>query len=42
MLKSALARIGEQQAQYLPQGGVEVGAKRSGLGDTNSHNQVRM
>ena len=42
VLKSALARIGEQQAQYLPQGGVEVGAKRSGLGDTNSHNQVRM
>ncbi|CAD2223721.1 putative lipoprotein, possibly associated with the outermembrane [Pseudoalteromonas sp. 3J6] len=36
VLKSALARIGEQQAQYLPQGGVEVGAKRSGLGDTNS------
>jgi multidrug efflux system outer membrane protein len=36
VLKSALARIGEQQAQYLPQGGVAVGAKRSGLGDTNS------
>jgi len=36
VLKSALARLGEQQAQYLPQGGVEVGAKRSGLGDTNS------
>jgi len=36
VLKSALARIGEQQAQYLPQGGVDVGAKRSGLGDTNS------
>jgi len=36
VLKSALARIGEQQAQYLPQGGVEVGAKRSGLGNTNS------
>ena len=36
VLKSALARIGEQQAQYLPQGGVEVGAKRGGLGDTNS------
>lgn len=36
VLKSALARIGEQQAQYLPQGGVEVGAKRSGLGDTNN------
>lgn len=36
VLKSALARIGEQQAQYLPQGGVAVGAKRSGLGNTNS------
>ena len=36
VLKSALARIGEQQAQYLPQGGIEVGAKRSGLGNTNS------
>lgn len=36
VLKSALARIGEQQAQYLPQGGIEIGAKRSGLGDTNS------
>jgi multidrug efflux system outer membrane protein len=36
VLKSALARLGEQQAQYLPQGGVEVGVKRSGLGDTNS------
>ncbi|MDN3394432.1 MULTISPECIES: TolC family protein [unclassified Pseudoalteromonas] len=36
VLKSALARLGEQQAQYLPQGGVDVGAKRSGLGDTNS------
>jgi len=36
VLKSALARIGEQQAQYLPQDGVAVGAKRSGLGDTNS------
>lgn len=36
VLKSALARIGEQQAQYLPQGSVEVGAKRSGLGDTNN------
>ncbi|BED91117.1 RND transporter [Pseudoalteromonas sp. MM1] len=28
-LKSALARLGEQKAQYLPQGGVEVGAARS-------------
>ncbi|MDN3412222.1 TolC family protein [Pseudoalteromonas sp. APC 3250] len=36
VLKSALARIGEQQAQYLPQGGIEIGAKRSGLGNTNS------
>ncbi|WP_350544711.1 TolC family protein [Pseudoalteromonas sp. 5-MNA-CIBAN-0065] len=36
VLKSALARLGEQQAQYLPQGGVEIGAQRSGLGDTNS------
>ncbi|EWS96656.1 hypothetical protein BG00_17100 [Pseudoalteromonas sp. SCSIO_11900] len=36
VLKSALARIGEQQAQYLPQGGIEVGAKRSGLGNTNN------
>lgn len=36
VLKSALARIGEQQAQYLPKGGIEVGAKRSGLGNTNS------
>ncbi|WP_213609635.1 TolC family protein [Pseudoalteromonas sp.] len=36
VLKSALARIGEQQAQYLPQGGIEIGAKRSGLGDINS------
>ena len=36
VLKSALARLGEQKAQYLPQGGVEVGAQRSGLGDTNS------
>tara|TARA_B100001059_G_C17779037_1_gene553014 strand:- start:26 stop:1438 length:1413 start_codon:yes stop_codon:yes gene_type:complete len=36
LLKSALARLGEQEAQYLPQGGVEVGAQRSGLGDTNS------
>ncbi|MCK8104205.1 TolC family protein [Pseudoalteromonas sp. 2CM36K] len=36
VLKSALARIGEQQAQYLPQGGIEVGAKGSGLGNTNS------
>lgn len=36
VLKSALARIGEQQAQYLPQGGIEIGAKRSGLSDTNS------
>jgi multidrug efflux system outer membrane protein len=35
-LKSALARLGEQKAQYLPQGGVEIGAKRSGLGDVNS------
>ena len=28
-LKSALARLGEQKAQYLPQGGVNVGAARS-------------
>lgn len=28
-LKSALARLGEQKAQYLPQGGVEVGAAKS-------------
>ncbi|GAA61332.1 lipoprotein [Pseudoalteromonas sp. BSi20652] len=35
-LKSALARLGEQKAQYLPQGGVEIGAQRSGLGDVNS------
>ncbi|ASP46745.1 TolC family protein [Cognaticolwellia beringensis] len=28
-LKSALARLGEQKAQYLPQGGVAIGAKRS-------------
>ena len=35
-LKSALARLGEQKAQYLPQGGVEIGAQRSGLGDTNN------
>jgi len=28
-LKSALARLGEQKAQYLPQGGVDVGAARS-------------
>ena len=36
LLKSALARLGEQKAQYLPQGGVELGAQRSGLADTNS------
>ena len=35
-LKSALARLGEQKAQYLPQGGIEIGAQRSGLGETNS------
>ncbi len=35
-LKSALARIGAEQAQYLPQGGVNIGAQRSGLGDTNT------
>ncbi len=35
-LKSALARLGEQKARYLPQGGIEIGAQRSGLGDTNS------
>jgi len=35
-LKSALARLGEQKAQYLPQGGVEIAAQRSGLGETNS------
>jgi outer membrane protein, multidrug efflux system len=35
-LKSALARIGAEQAQYLPQGGVNIGAQRSGLGDTNA------
>ncbi|MBH0056767.1 TolC family protein [Pseudoalteromonas sp. SWXJZ94C] len=35
-LKSALARLGEQKAQYLPQGGIEIGAQRSGLGDVNS------
>lgn len=28
-LKSALARLGEQKAQYLPQGGVELSAARS-------------
>ncbi|TWX66926.1 TolC family protein [Colwellia sp. C1TZA3] len=36
ILKSALARLGEQEAQYLPQGGVKIGAQRRGLGDTNS------
>ena len=35
-LKSALARLGEQKAQYLPQGGIEIGAQRGGLGETNS------
>ena len=35
-LKSALAHLGEQKFQYLPQGGVELGAQRSGLGDTNN------
>ena len=35
-LKSALARLGEQKAQYLPQGGIEIGAQRNGLGETNS------
>ena len=28
-LKSTLARLGEQKAQYLPQGGVNIGAARS-------------
>ena len=28
-LKSTLARLGEQKAQYLPQGGVSIGAARS-------------
>ncbi|ARD43458.1 TolC family protein [Colwellia sp. PAMC 21821] len=28
-LKSALARLGEQKAQYLPQGGIDIGSKRS-------------
>ncbi|TMS88167.1 TolC family protein, partial [Pseudoalteromonas sp. S201] len=36
VLKSALARLGEQKAQYLPQGGIEIGAQRSGLGNTNT------
>ncbi len=33
-LKSALARLGEQKAQYLPQGGVAIGAKRSDVVST--------
>jgi multidrug efflux system outer membrane protein len=36
VLKSALARLGEQKAQYLPQGGIEIGAQRSGLGNINT------
>lgn len=35
-LESALARLGEQQAQYLPQGSVELGAQRKSSGDTIS------
>ena len=36
LLKGALARLGEQQAQYLPQGGIELSAQRGGLGETNT------
>ena len=35
-LKSALARLGEQKAQYLPQGGVAIDATRSSVGDVNT------
>ena len=35
-LKSALARLGQQKAQYLPQGGVEIAAQRNGLGKSHS------
>lgn len=33
-LKSALARLGAQKAEYIPQGNIAVSATRSGLGDT--------
>ena len=35
-LKSALARLGGQKAQYLPQGGVAVDATRTSIGDANT------
>ncbi|KPH63481.1 TolC family protein [Pseudoalteromonas porphyrae] len=35
-LKSALARLGGQKAQYLPQGGVGIEATRSSLGELNT------
>jgi multidrug efflux system outer membrane protein len=35
-LQSALARLGKQKAQYLPQGSVEIGAQRSRLGGVNT------
>jgi multidrug efflux system outer membrane protein len=35
-LQSALARIGVQKAEFLPQGGIEVNAARSGFASQNS------
>ncbi|MDO6507313.1 TolC family protein [Colwellia sp. 4_MG-2023] len=32
-MKSALAKLGAQKAEYLPQGGVNLGAQRTGLAD---------
>ncbi len=35
-LQSAIARLGGQKAQYLPQGGIEVNSRRNSLGNTIS------
>jgi|TARA_R110001583_G_scaffold9571_4_gene45237 multidrug efflux system outer membrane protein len=42
-LESAIARLGGQKAQYLPQGGIEVNSNRNSLGDTiNSQSSANL